>query len=234
MDNTKDAIIYIINIGAEELANPNWSIEAKRLFIQYCNDYTENLLSYVPDLSYWLPGFNVPDIDADEFVTKAKENLDIITGPKFRTDFYKIKEEKRDSLYSSYLPVSLDTLKLKRLFPNELYTMTKKSGKSRIFKGDIFSKTGSEKLYTDAIIDVTFDNVLHQMADKLQIINKPIKNTTKQILDFKEKYRNKNIAVMNLRALRKKFYSEGITLTPVSQIKYSVKLNKNPLSPRRL
>jgi hypothetical protein len=77
-----------------------------------------------------------------------------------KTDFYKINEEERDSLYSGSLPVSLDILKLKRKFPSELYTENKKTGEKKVYKGDDFSKTEGEKLYTDAIINVTFDKIL--------------------------------------------------------------------------
>jgi hypothetical protein len=114
-------------------------------------------------------------------------------------------EEKRDPLYSGSLPISLDILKLKRLFPSELYTTNKKSGKHKEYNGDIFNTTESEKLYTDAIINVTFDNALYEIADPLQDTKLSL-NTTEATYAVKGK------KTRTAQGLRQQLYDEGVTL----------------------
>jgi hypothetical protein len=209
MDNLKSTI-YIINIGAEKLGNPNWNLDMKKLKIK--NELDEILM----DIDIYLYDSNNPELSEKEriqnknfydYITRnaapLQKSLDSLNDPDIRTDIYKITEEKRDLLYSGSLPVSLDILKLKRLFPNELYSIDKKSGKHKKYNGDIFNKIENEKLYTDAIINVTFDKASYEVVDKMLFFNSKWNN---DMTDVKGK------KITRARTLRKKFYDEGVTL----------------------
>ena len=219
MDNTKNTNVYIIDIDAEKLANPNRDIEVEKLNERFREDYLkmiapsfdvgsrDDLVDIITNNYDFIDQNDLVDILTEEYPfydeelwevywarlmkgEKLIDEMDVETNPV--TNSYEIKEKERDSLYISSLPVSLDLLKLKRLFPKEIYTKNK--------------KTGSEKLYTDAIINVTFDDASYVMVDKIKLVNKVKKNTVKTIPVYDDK---KN---MTTRDLREKLYSEGVTL----------------------
>jgi hypothetical protein len=176
MNNLKRKNIYIINIAADQLANPNWSIEVKQsrfeqdvgIHIEYLKQLTDDQINV-----------NDTDVNREDFLAFSQEEHDRIFNPESRTDFYKINEEKRDSLYNESLPVSLDILKLQKLYPHELYTLNEKSKKHKPYKGDFFSNTESAKLYTEAIINVTFDRASYKMTSSPKVIDKVSKNKIK-------------------------------------------------------
>ena len=68
----------------------------------------------------------------DKYEADLKEEIARLSDPNSKIKKYKINEQKRDSMYSGSLPVSLDILKLQRLFPEELYTMAKTTDRKSV------------------------------------------------------------------------------------------------------
>ena len=145
---------------------------------------------------------NAPEISLTEDEKAGDESK--IKSTNTRSDFYEVKEEQRDSIYSGSLPLSLDILKLKELAPNEFYTKIKKR---KIYKGGIVKRKDGEKLYTDAIISVTFDRASYEVLDELRLDLKVGKNNVGIKNVYKEKKSNKSA-----RALREQLYEEGVIL----------------------
>ena len=78
MDDTKNAI-YIISIGADKLADPNWNTKTKKLRYQHKLDRLTELdfLNDDPDVDF--SGFGDPDVDdqdfdINEYWTRFKKN----------------------------------------------------------------------------------------------------------------------------------------------------------------
>ena len=121
---------------------------------------------------------------------------------------YEIREEKRDTLYSGSVPVSLDMLKLKKISPRDFYTCNKKTGKTKVYKSELLNPIESEeleKLYTDAIINVTFDRASYELTHG-KIISQ-VKNNDIAIRIVTNRKPDKSA-----KELREKFYKEGINL----------------------
>jgi len=238
MDNSKSMNINIISIDAEKLVNLNWNIAAKNLKLQYVLDKYTEMVNLFDALSFdeYMEYTNDDSATVDQFgeflnseeaakikrcrIANFEKQRDRIVKSNIQTDSYQVN----NSLYSGSLPISLDILKLKRLFPEELYIATEDPN---IFKyyvkhygDDLFSKPEGMKLYTDAIINVTFDRASYDIADELQLVNKVSKNTTKVEPAYKGKMN------MTTRDLRQKFYDEGVILksrfgdTLVKYVKY--------------
>ncbi|MDR2457347.1 MAG: hypothetical protein LBD41_02565, partial [Clostridiales Family XIII bacterium] len=217
MNNLKSTnIIHIINISADRLADPIWDSKVKIMKPHY--DLVQGEL-----LADFFNEFANPDHFKNEGFTldlsklrgpSAKEICDEINDLKLRLDAYVIRDKGKDALYSGSLPVSLDIVKLKRLFPEELYTVNKKSRKHEPYEGDLFSKTGNEKIYTDAIINVTFDHVLSEIKSGFLDVDYGLQKKTITLSDFKGK------TIKTTRELREKFYRDGMML------KFSKSLDK--------
>ena len=187
MDNLKDTGIYIINIDAERLVNPNRSIEEKELRDNDIRAQIEHLKKN----------------DSQRYMLSILEEMIENVTTSIRTDFFEVKEEQRDLIYSGSIPLSLDILKLKELAPNEFYTKIKKR---KIYKGGIVNRTDSEKLYTDAIISVTFNRASYEILDELRSERKVIKDK----IELKNIYKGKSNK--SAHDLRKELYKDGVTL----------------------